>query len=208
MTHGPDFDELLGGEPLGPEREQLRRVHEMLLTAGPPPELPPHLEAGPNLAMTTVRRRRQVRRRVALLAAAAVAVAVVFLGGYITGNRGPGKTISAVRTIQLQGTAAAPDALASLRVQPEDESGNWPMTLDVTGLPALPDRGYYAVYLVRNGKPWASCGWFLVSGPHAGTTVTLNAPYGLRSGDTWIVTRVVAGKTKGAGETVMRPANA
>ena len=41
---GPDFDELVGGDDLpGPERERLQRVHELLVAAGPPPELPPEL---------------------------------------------------------------------------------------------------------------------------------------------------------------------
>lgn len=203
MKRGPEFDELVGGEVSGAERERLRRVHDLLMTAGPPPEMPPEVERGPTLAMTLGRPPRQGRRRLALLAAAAVAVAVVFLGGYIVGNRGTGSSVPTARTIQLQGTSFAPGALASLRVQPEDASGNWPMTLDVTGLPALPQDGRYAVYLVR-GSEWEPCGWFAVSGPHAGTTVTLNAPYDLRAGDIWVVTRQVPGAS-GHGETVLRP---
>jgi hypothetical protein len=203
MTRDPNFDELVGGEPSGPEREQLRRVHELLLRAGPPPELAPEVEAGPTLAMTLGRRPRQGRRRLALLAAAAIAVGVVFLGGYIVGNRNTSSPGAAARTIELQGTRAAPDALASLRVRPEDSSGNWPMTLDATGLPALPEGGRYAVYLVR-GSDWEPCGWFSVAGPHTGVTVDLNAPYDLHSGDTWVVTRQAAGAS-GHGETVLRP---
>lgn len=203
MTRGPDFDELVGAEPTGGERERLRRVHDLLLAAGPPAELPPHLEAGPTLAMTLGRRPRQVRRRVALLAAAAIAVGAVFLGGYVVGNRSGG-TPSAARTIELRGTSVAPDAFASLRVRGADASGNRPMVLSVTGLPALPEHSYYAVYVVRNGKPWAPCGWFVVSGPHAGTSVELNAPYDLEAGDSWVVTKQAPG-SKGAGQTVLRP---
>jgi hypothetical protein len=203
VTRDPDFDELVGGEPTGAERDRLRRAHELLLRAGPPAELPPELEAGPNLAMTLGRAPRRRRRGLALLAAAAVAVGVVFLGGYIVGNQGGGPA-PAARTIQLQGTSAARTAVASLEIEPGDAAGNWPMVLNVSGLPALPEHGYYAVYLVRNGKPWKPCGWFVVAGVHAGTTGTMNAPYDIRAGDTWVVTRQAAG-AKGPGETVLRP---
>ena len=206
MTRTPDFEELVGPVPDGAERERLRRTHELLVAAGPPAELPPELEAGPNLAMTLGRRRaaHQHRRRLALLLAAAVAVAVVFLGGYVVGNRGGGSGEAVARTIELHGTANAPDGFASLRISPADASGNRPMTLSVTGLPSLPEHGYYAVFLVRNGKPWAPCGWFVVSGPHAGTTVPMNAPYDVQSGDTWVVTAQTPG-VHGAGKTVLTP---
>ena len=87
MTRGVDFDELMeGADP--DDRERLRRVHDMLVTAGPPAELPPEIEAGPTLAMTLGRQRsaRRVKRRVALLAAAVIILLVAFLAGYITGN--------------------------------------------------------------------------------------------------------------------------
>ena len=205
---GNEFDELIGAEPAGRERERLRRTHDLLVAAGPPPELSPELEAGPTLAMTLGRPPRQLRRRVGLLVAAAIAVVVVFLGGYIAGNKGGGNsTPGAVHTLRLSGTSLAPAALASLRLEPEDAAGNWPMLLDVSGLPALPQDGYYAVYVVRDGKPWKPCGWFTVDNPHEGVTVTLNSPYQLQKGDSWIVTRQAAG-SKGAGETVLQPANA
>jgi len=35
----PDFDELVGGDVTGDERERLRRAHELLVHTGPPPEL-------------------------------------------------------------------------------------------------------------------------------------------------------------------------
>jgi hypothetical protein len=205
MSRGPDFDELVGREATGEERERLRRTHELLLAAGPPPELSPELEAGPTLALTLGRRRRgHHRRRVALLLAASIAVALVFLGGYIAGNRGGSATPSGSRVIQLRGTSAAPNALASLRLDPEDVAGNWPMTLNVTGLPKLSGEASYAVYLVRNGKPYAPCGSFLVAGTHNGVTVTLNDPYEYQRGDTWIVTRQASGQS-GPGQAVLRP---
>jgi hypothetical protein len=204
VNRGPDFDDLVGADVVGTERERLQRTHELLVTAGPPPELSPELAAGPTLAMTLSRRPGRVRRRLVLAAAAVVAVALVFVGGYAAGNGSHSSGAPPVRTLELRGTAAAPNALASLRLLPAD-AGNWPMTLSVTGLPATPERGYYEVYVVRGGKPWASCGTFVVSNPETATTVTLNAPYRLRPSDSWVVTSHPAGSS-GPGPTVLQQA--
>ena len=204
MMRTPDFDELVGLD-VGPgERERLRRVHELLLEAGPPPELSPELEAGPTLAMTLGGRAREhhVRRRLMLLAATVAVVALAFLGGYLAGNRGGG--LASARTLRLAGTSAAPSALASLRIEPADAAGNWPMQLNVTGLPKMPAHGYYAVFLVRNGKIYAPCGTFVVAGTAHGTSVRLNAPYELEHGDTWVVTRQMPGRRE-PGPVVLRP---
>jgi len=199
----PNFDELIGPEVEGAERERLRRVHALLVEAGPPPEMTPELEAGPTLAVTIGGRprRAKIRRRVMLLAATVAVLALVFLGGYIAGN--PGKAASG-HILQLAGTPAAPHALASLQIEPKDAAGNWPMKLSVEGLPALPARSYYEVYLVRDGKPWASCGTFVVAQANRGTTVQLNAPYELQPGDSWIVTRTTLAATT-PGPTVLKP---
>jgi len=205
MRKVPDFDELVGGEAAGEERERLRRVHDLLVEAGPPPELAPELEAGPTLAMTLQRQPGHHRRRLSLLAAAVAAMLLVFLGGYIVGNRSgtSNPEVTPVRILDLHGTSLAPEAFASLQLQLVDAAGNWPLTLDVTGLPALPARSYYELYLVRQGTPWLSCGTFEVSGGRHETTVALNAPYRLRPGDTWVVTRQLAG-TSGPGPEVLR----
>jgi hypothetical protein len=183
----PNFDELVGTDLDRGERERLRKVHELLLEAGPPEELPPQLEAGPTLAMTLAKPPKPVRRRVALLAAALCVLALAFLGGYLAGNRGGG--IAGGHPMQLAGTEVAPTALASLKILPEDASGNIPMTLTATGLPKLGRGWYYEVYLVRNGKIFAPCGWFVSKGVDRGVDVTLNAPYDLQRGDTWIVAK-------------------
>jgi hypothetical protein len=204
MTQPPFFDDLVD-EPLGsPDRERLERVHDLLVAAGPPPELSPELESGPSLAMTLAgrRRKRGRQRRLALLAAALSVAAAVFLAGYLAGNRGD--SLPSARTVQLHGTAAAPNALASLVVQDEDAAGNWPMRLSVTGLPKLPPRGYYAVYLTRNGKPFLPCGVFIVKSKNGAVSVQLNAPYHLRAGDSWVVTRELPGD-RSAGQIVLHP---
>jgi len=203
VTRTLNFDELIGPDVEPAERERLRTVHNLLLQAGPPAELSPEIEAGPTLAMTLQRRPRRAGHRVALLAAALALVTIAFLGGYITGN-GKGDGLSAGHTLSLVGTKAAPGALASLRIQPVDAAGNWPMQISVTGLPKLPARGYYMVYLMRNGKPYAPCGTFVVAGRDHGASVWLNAPYDVRQGDTWVVTKQLPGHHV-AGPIVLRP---
>jgi hypothetical protein len=199
----PDFDDLIGPDVGAAERERLRAVHELLLQAGPPAELSPRIEAGPSLGLTLQRPARRGGRRIALLAAALVVAAVAFLGGYITGN-GKGDGLSAGKTLSLVGTKAAPRALASLRIEPVDAAGNWPMQISVTGLPKLPAHGYYTVYLLRNGKPFAPCGFFIVKASNRGTSVWMNAPYTLQHGDTWVVTKQLPGHHE-VGPIVLRP---
>jgi hypothetical protein len=205
VTRVPDFDELVGPDVDPNDRERLLRVHELLLEAGPPPEISPELES-PTLAMTLARPPRQKRRGVALLAAALVTVALAFLAGYAVGN-GNGDGLSAGRTMQLVGTKDAPSALASLRIQPVDAAGNWPMRLAVTGLPKLPPKGYYTVWLMRDGKAFAPCGTFVVAGADRGTSVWLNAPYHFRRGDWWAVSKQMPGHHD-LGPIVLRPKRA
>lgn len=203
MTRTPDFDELVGLDLEPGERDRLHRVHALLVAAGPPAELPPELEAGPTLALTLSRKRRTNRayRRGLLLAAAICILALAFLGGYLAANGGGS---SSWKTLSLAGTPAVPGALASLKIEPVDTAGNWPMQLTVTGLPKLPVHAYYEVYLVRNGKPYAPCGTFVVDGRNRATSVSLNAPYRLKQGDTWIVTERLRGHPE-PGITMMTP---
>jgi hypothetical protein len=203
VTKRPQLDDLIEGDIPADERERLLRVHELLLRAGPPAELSPETEAGPTLAMTLQRAPRRARHRVALLAAALALVAAAFLAGYVSGNH-DGNGVAAGRTLSLVGTKAAPDAFASLRIEPADAAGNWPMKIAVTGLPKLPDHGYYMVYLMRNGKPYAPCGTFVVAGKARGASVWLNAPYEVHRGDTWIVTKQFRGD-RTLGPVVLQP---
>jgi len=200
----PDFDELIGGEIDGAERERLRRMHELVLRAGPPPELSPQLEAGPTLGMTIGRRRRAPRRRLMLLAAAVAALVLAFVVGYVSGNGGGSTQSSSARVLKLAGTTSAPSAFASLEIEPRDAAGNWPMRVSVTGLPKLPHGQYYEVWLVRAGKIFGSCGSFVVGGPKGTTSVYVNAPYRLKAGDSWVVTRWTPADRK-PGPVVLRP---
>jgi hypothetical protein len=166
----PDFDDLIGAGVDPAERGRLRRAHEALVVAGPPPELPPGLA-----------RPRTPRRhtRALMLLAAALAVAAAFLGGWFAGGAGGDEPDF---TLGMDGTAAAVAASAQLDVFPIDDAGNWPMKMRIDGLP----DGRYELVLTRGGKPVASCGSFLV---HGSTLASLNAPYKLRQFDGWAVIR-------------------
>ena len=203
MNREPSLDELIGGDATGAERQRLQNVHEQLLAAGPPPELSPKLEAGPNLGMT-LQRKHALKRRTMLLLAAALAAVLVFFAGYAVANLG-GSGTSPAHTLALKGTSLVPQAQGTLEVW-DSHAGNWPMTLTAVGLPQLPEHRYYEVYLVRNGKPWGSCGTFRVVGnPDQPVTVTLTAPYTLQKGDSWVVTQPGANGSE-PGKTVLTPA--
>ena len=191
MTRPPDFDELLGGEELSAdERARLRRAHDLLVSAGPPPELPPGLAAPPATG-TTVRFLPRRRRIATLLVAAAVLLAA-FGGGYLVAHHGRDSGPAVAFTVKMHGTAQAPEAVAALQVLDKDEAGNWPMRMRVRGLKPLPKGGYYALYLTENGKLGPACGTFRV---HGGTTeVPLNAPYRLKKFTGWVVTQHVPGR--------------
>ena len=78
-------------------------------------------------------------------------------------------------------------ATASIALLAKDTAGNWPMTLEVSGLPALPEGETYTLWLTRDGALAESCGSFVVA---AGTTkVPLNAPYRLKQFDDWVIVR-------------------
>jgi hypothetical protein len=207
VNREPTLDELIGADTTGAERQRLQHVHELLREAGPPPELTPELEAGPNLKMTVGKRRRVVKQRAMLLVAAAVALSLIFLGGYAVGNeRGNSKSAGTAVSLKLMGTHAAPNAQASLEVW-HRRDGNWPMTLSAVGLPKLAPDNYYEVYLIRDGKLSGSCGTFRVTNPKLPIRVTLNSPYTLEKGDSWIVKRPGPGGVE-PGKTVLRPVTA
>ena len=151
MSNVPDFDELIGADVPAEERARLRRAHDALLRAGPPPELPASLELPPD-PEPRVSFLPQ-RRRFTLLGLAAALALVAFGGGWLAG--GKGGDFHAAFTRPMHGTALAPTALATIRIADADSAGNWPMRFSVNGLEPLPKGAYYELYLSRRGKPIA-----------------------------------------------------
>jgi anti-sigma-K factor RskA len=183
---GPDFDELVGEDLTDEERERLERAHDLLLAAGPLPELPPYLEH-PHVPEPAEVIPFFNRRRSAVLAIAAAAIAAAaFGGGYLAGHHRGGE-YSAVHTVRMHGTSLAPNALASIQLGEHDAKGNWPMRVRISNLPKLPAGGYYTIWLTRNGKAIAPCGTFRAEGDT--TTVSFTEAYRLKHFDGWVVTR-------------------
>jgi hypothetical protein len=183
------FDDVSEGlEPA--ERDRLRGVHNLLVEAGPPPELPASLATLPDGvtdAETTVvplasKRRRRVG--VGLLLAAALTV-VAFGGGFLVGHGGGSSSPEAVRAVTMSGSGAT----AALQVGAPDSGGNWPVSFTVSGLPAQKAKyAYYEIFVLRHGKPGYPCAGFRVNG--ANTKVTFTVPYEVTQKTQWVVTKV------------------
>jgi hypothetical protein len=201
---GPSFDELMEGASPD-EEERLRRIHEMLLAAGPPPELPPSLEEAPVIrpererrpALTTLPRRRFG----AVLVAAAGIAAAAFVVGYLAGNVQSGGSPS-VTNIPMRPTALAPrTAQAVIALEKTGGESNVPMTLTVSNLRHLPKGSYYELWLTRavdaggttKQKLIVLCGTFLQSADRV--EVKMNAPYTLDEHPGWVITKHVRGAT-------------
>ena len=175
---GPNFDELIGDDLPPEDRERLRRVHELLVAAGPPPEMP-ELTASP-----PVRALPRRRRVAALLIAAALALAAFGAGWIIGATRTTSSTFAAPCRCARRRTR--PNASALIELGYPDDEGNWPMLVTVRGLKPLPEGGYYELLLTRDGRPVAVCGSFKVRSQGA-TTVRLGASYNLRNFDGWVI---------------------
>jgi hypothetical protein len=182
-----NFDELVDVEGLDPdEAARLRRVHELLLAAGPPADLPPALERPPmtkseaDIVQFPLLPRRRLAAAIVLAAALAAAA---FGAGFLVGDRGGGTTFQVVRVVPMRGAGGA---LASIQMGKRDQVGNWPMHFTVSGLPTQKEGGYYNLYLVKSGKPVVLCGSFRVH-DHT-TTLTFTVPYKAKRFEGWVVT--------------------
>ena len=193
----PDFEDLIGGELDPVERDRLTRVHNLLIEAGPPPELSPQLAnvQWPDEALAPLasrRHERQRRRSPLLVAAVLLTVAVAgFLLGQATGD-GTKNGFDTRRVVHLAGTRLDRDAQGTLQLGARNRAGNWPMLLHVSSLQRLPDGGYYDLYLTRDGKPTALCGSFNVDADGE-AIISLSAAYDLGHFDRngWVITRQV-----------------
>jgi hypothetical protein len=179
----PDFRELVGEDLTPEERERLERVHDLLVEAGPPPELPPALaEPDADVEVPVMLPRRRIGAMLGLAAALALAA---FLGGYLAGHTTNPK-FPTVKSVGMHGVGVAQAASGRIDIGALDTQGNWPLQVEVRHLPKLPRNGYYEMFLTRNGKIAATCGTFVVKSATA--TVKLNAPYKLNRFDGWVVT--------------------
>lgn len=175
----PDFDDLVGDEVDPGERNHLRRVHDLLVAAGPPPEIStvsaPAVEAAPASP------RRGRRRRGALLAfAAALGIVAAFtIGVAVAESDNP----STDRVVAMSGPSGAS---ARLVIYELDDGGNWPMRLEVTGLAPAQEKQLFQLWLTKNGKPAALCGSFLTDA-EGRAVVPMNAPWHFDEFDGWVV---------------------
>jgi Anti-sigma-K factor rskA len=190
MDPGPDFRELVGDELTPEERARLERVHELLVAAGPPPELPPALAEPPG--ESTASPIALPRRRAGAMLALAAAIALVaFVGGFVAGKQGVNSGINTFHSVPMHGTASDRNASAKIDIGELDSSGNWPLRVVIHGLPRLPKGSYYEMFLTSHGRQLAACGIFTVSG--SPSTVRLTMPPTVEHYDGWIVTRETPG---------------
>jgi hypothetical protein len=161
VSRHPDFHDLVGNELEPGERERLEQVHEMLIAAGPPPELPQELAEPPRPEGKLVELARH-RLRTGLVLAAAIVIAV-FAAGYLLGARGEESSPAAIKLTKQVVLGQAAGRFAVVGIGDRDSSGNWPMRVQVEGLDHLPNGDYYTLFMTRNGKPVVTCGTFNVS---------------------------------------------
>jgi hypothetical protein len=198
-----DFRDLIGSDDLSPEEEaRLRRVHDLLVQVGPPPDLPPSLERPPERREADILQFPLLpRRRWAVAAVAAATLAVLaFGGGYLVGHgKSKPAAFATERVVSMHGR----NANAVLYLSHRDSVGNWPMQMEVTGLAAQrAPSAYYELWLTRNGKPSAPCGQFRVHGKT--TTLRFSVPWSFRGIDGWVVTAQSGGADRGPGPVVLR----
>jgi hypothetical protein len=175
VSRTPHFGDLVGNDLSPGERERLERVHDMLVAAGPPPELPQELAEAPRPQGRLVELARY-RLRTGLVAAAALVIAT-FAVGYFLGARGEDSSPVAFTPVQTAVLAKSADRLAVVRIGDRDEDGNWPMVVTVEGLDHLSGGDYYTLFMTRKGSKRAViCGTFNV-GEKGVTTVRFSVAY-------------------------------
>ena len=196
-----DFEQMVDLAGVSPEdRARMQRMHELLVSAGPPADLPLQLADAPSdvggAQVIAFPRRRRTAAAISIAAAVAVAC---FSGGYVLANQAHHGSLHAVRVVGLSGEQ---NSLASLRVGAADANGNWPVQLTVQGLPPLHGTdSHYLLMLTQNGKPTWVCGMFKV-GKDGATTVTFSVPYRITGQTKWAVTEMTDG-LKFPGHVVM-----
>jgi len=197
VTNEPDFRDLVGDEGGPEEVDRLRRVHDLLVAAGPPPELSPAVANPPEVAKSRVFEFKR-RRPTTLIALGVTAAAAAFLIGYAIGNQHNNGFSAQGSPIPMHGVGHAIAARADIKIGSHDSGGNYPLEMTVQGLPRVPAGGWYELLLSKNGRPTLSCGDFAVDGTR--TTFRLSVPYDLtdlrahRTFDGWVVVKHTPGQ--------------
>jgi hypothetical protein len=183
MREPPDLRDLVGDEVPESELERLRRADALLRAVpAPPAEVPDSLTR----AVTRVAAqpsRLWTRRRTAVALAFAAVLSALFFG---LGSWAGGDDFDERDTIAMRATEAAKGATAVIRMGDPDESGNWPLRLEVEGLPELPEGGYYLLWLAEDGEYGVACGSFRVG--KGQTEVEWDVSYRLAGYDAWVIT--------------------
>jgi hypothetical protein len=189
-----DFHNLVDVEGLTPdEQARLERVHDLLVAAGPPSDLPSGFERPPAQVIEFPVWRRPRVLALAFVAAVTVAAAA-FGGGYVVGHE------NGMHVTQVVSLRGGQNELASLKVGASDAVGNTPMILTVSGLPKLA-HGYYELWVWQDGKPRYPCTGFKMQNGTA--DVHFSVPYELEPGTDLKITVVQRGKHAWPGTPVM-----
>jgi hypothetical protein len=183
MREPRDLRELIGNDLPDEERERLERTDALLRSVPAPPASVPRPLSDAVLGIVRERPARGRRRVAAVLAFAAVVAAALGLGYWTGAEVGVDEEYRVV----MRATDEARGASALIRVgERDEESGNVTLELDVSGLPKLPEGGYYALWLAKDGHYAATCGTFGVGEDE--TTVSMNVSYDFERYDAWVIT--------------------
>ena len=150
----PDFFDLVGDEGTPEELAQLRRAHDLLLAAGPPPELSPRLAEAPAAAHS--RGRSTCGAADGHGVPARSAPSPLRPSGSATSSATAARAASTARGTPIAmhppASAGPSTARASILIGDRDEVGNWPLLVRASGLKPLPKGQWYELYLTRKGK--------------------------------------------------------
>jgi hypothetical protein len=174
VSRPPDFRDLVGNDLSPAERERLEQVHNLLVAAGPPPELPQALAQAPRQEGRLVELARN-RLRTGLVLAAALVIAA-FGVGYFFGAQGEESNPAAFTAVKTAVLGASPDRLAVVSIGEQDADGNWLMVVTVEGLDHLSGGDYYTLFMTRGTTRKVTCGTFNVDDEGV-TTIRLSVAY-------------------------------
>ena len=179
-----DIGGLVGKDVTADELERIRHADALLRSVSPPPAEVPSSLGSAVMGLARPRRRPFAPWRGAAAAAAAATSAALFfgLGAWVGADDFAERAV-----IPMEATRHVPDASGVIHLGKPDANGNWPLRLEVRGLPELPPHAYYVLWLARDGQYGGTCGTFRV-GENGSAEVEMNASYRLEDFDAWIVT--------------------